>query len=244
MAMSQDFVSSPERMGRPGTVRLADWRQWVQPMKRLLALGVVALVIGGCGGDEKSAATVPAAVTTSVADTTAPTTTSAPLSTSTTAVAETTTLPATTTTVATEDLIKQAVQDYFEAYQQCGTAPATCVPADFTATEGPSRAIVTEFAQGLAAQGLYFSTDRRGMYLVVESVTVSMPSEATAMYCVYDPGIVLGATGPDGLPTVVNDQISSIRYSYGLFLEEGLWRVGRQHELERLGEGSLCPPSE
>lgn len=241
--MSQDFVCGPERIGRDGNVRRADWRQWVQPMKRLLALGVAALVIASCGGNDKSVATVPVAATTSVADTTAPTT-SPPVSTSTTAAAETTTLPATTTTVATEDLIKQAVQDYFEAYEQCGTAPATCVPAEFTATEGPSRAIVTEFAQGLAAQGLYFSTDRRGMYLVLESVTVSTPSEATATYCVYDPGIVLGANGPDGLPTVVNDQISSIRYSYGLFLEGGLWRVGRQHEVERLGEGSLCPPSE
>ena len=155
-------------------------------MKRLLALGVAALVIAGCGGDEKSAATLPVAVTTIVADTTAPTTTSPPVSTSTTAVADTTTLPATTTTVATEDLIKQAVQDYFEAYTVCGTTPATCSPADFTAAEGPSRAVVTEFAQGLVDQGLYFSTDRRGSYLVAESVSLDSPSQATAIYCVYD----------------------------------------------------------
>ena len=136
------------------------------------------------------------------------------------------------------------MQDYFEAYEQCGAAPTSCVPAEFTATEGPSRAIVTEIAQGLVAQGLYFSPDRRGMYLVAESVIIAMPTEATATYCVYDPGIVLGPNGPDGLPTVVNDRVSSVRYAYGLFLEDGIWRVGRQHEVERLGEGSLCPLSE
>ena len=136
-----------------------------------------------------------------------------PSSTSTTAVADTTTLPATTTTVATEDLVKQAVQDYFEAYTVCGTTPATCSPS-FTAAEGPSRAVVTEFAQGLVDQGLYFSTDRRGTYLVAESVSLDSPSQATAIYCAHDALIVLGPNGPDGLPTTVNDEITSFRYQY------------------------------
>lgn len=214
-------------------------------MKRLLALCVAALAIAGCGGDAKSAATtVPLAVPTSVADTTAPSTTSVPSSTSTTAVLETTTLPATTTTVATEDLIKKAVQDYFEAYELCGTTPATCSPDQFTALQGLSRSTVTEFAKGLVASGLYFSTDRRGMYLVAESVSPVSPTEATATYCSFDPGIVLGPDGPDGLPTVVNDRIVSVTYMYRLFLEDGLWKVGEQRELENLGEGNLCPPAE
>ena len=209
-------------------------------MKRMVALVVAALVIAGCGGSEKSAATVPAAVTTSVSDATAPTTTSAPASTSTTVIAETTTLPATTTTVATEDLIKQAVQDYFEAYTQCGITPATCSPADFTATEGPSRAVVTEFAQGLVDQGLYFSTNRRGTYLVAESVSLDSSSQATAIYCAYDALIVLGPNGPDGLPTTVNDQIMSFRFRYDVYLDSGTWRVGGQLQQDSLGEGNLC----
>jgi hypothetical protein len=216
----------------------------VQSMKRMVALVAAAFVIASCGGNEKSAVTVSVAATTTVADTTAPTTTPAPSSTSTTVVAETTTLPATTTTVATEDLIKQAVQDYFEAYEACGVAPASCIPSTFTSVQGSARAILDEFASGLVAQGLYFSTDRRGQYLVAESVSPRSASEASATYCLYDAGIVMGPVGPDGQPTVVNDVILSVRYEYGVFLEDGVWKVGRQHELEQLGEGNHCPPSD
>ena len=212
-------------------------------MKRMVALVVAALVIASCGGNEKSAATVPVAATTSVADTTAPTTTSAPASTSTTVAAETTTLPATTTTVATEDLIKQAVQAYATAYHACGAEPAACAADTFTAVSGRSRSTVTEFAQGLVDQGLYFSPDQRGSYITVESVSIDSPSEATAVFCVFDAGTVLGPDGPDGLPTVVNNQIVSLRDEYHLFLENGNWLVGEKQELERLGEGSLCPPA-
>jgi hypothetical protein len=155
----------------------------------------------------------------------------------------TTTLPATTTTVATDELVKKAVQDYFLAYVQCGTAPSACVPHDFTAAQGSTRKILTEFVGGLVREGLYFSTDGRGQYLVVESVNVGSQSEASATYCMYDAGIVMGPTGPDGQPTVVNDAIHSVRYMYTVFLEDGLWSVGREQELERLGEGNLCPPS-
>ena len=84
-------------------------------MKRLVALGFAALVVAGCSNDEASApSTAPVSVATSVADTTVVTTTVAP----------STTVehddraddPARDhdDTVATEDLIKQAVQDYFD----------------------------------------------------------------------------------------------------------------------------------
>ena len=91
---------------------------------------------------------------------------------------------------------------------------------------------------------MYFSTDRRGQYLVVESVSLVSSGEASATYCLYDAGIVLGPNGPDGNPTVVNDAIGSVRYEYGVFLEDGAWKVGREHELEQLGEGNHCPPSD
>jgi hypothetical protein len=157
---------------------------------------------------------------------------------------EQTTLPATTTTVATEDLIKSAVQTYFEGYERCGMAPGTCDPEPFTARQGSTRVNLGDFAHGLVAAGLYFSSDRRGMYLVAESVNVATATEANARYCLYDAGIVLGPTGPDGAPTVINDVIASVRYSYDLFFEDGVWRVGNEYKLERLGEGSLCPPDE
>ena len=216
----------------------------MQTMKRVSSFAIGALVLASCSGGESSAPTTAALdVTTSVADTT-PSTTTPPSTVAVTTTAATTTIPATTTTVATEDLIKQAVQAYFEAYEQCGIAPADCAPDTFTAVQGPSRGILTDFVQGLVANGLYFSTERRGQYLVAESVDVTSSAEATATYCVYDAGIVLGPNGPDGVPTVVNDGIASVRYSYGLFLEDGVWSVGREHELDRLGEGNLCPPSD
>ena len=206
-------------------------------MKSILAFGVVALAITACG-DNGSAAPAPA--TEAVATSPSPTTVVVPAPT-TTGPIPTTTLSPTTTTVATEDLIKQAVQDYATAYYDCGIDPANCVPARFTSTQGPSRAIIDEFAHGLVAEGLRFSIDPRGSYVVAESVELNSSSTATAIYCNYDAGMVMGPTGPDGQPTIVNDIVASIRYEYSLFLEDGVWAVGRQHEIERLGEGDLCP---
>jgi hypothetical protein len=69
-------------------------------------------------------------------------------------------------------------------------------------------------------------------------------TEATATYCLYDAGAVMGPNGPDGIPTVVDDQILSLRNDYHLFLESGSWKVGEQLPLETLGKGNLCPPAE
>lgn len=213
----------------------------MQPMKCLVAFGMSALVMSGCGGSSASTTPSVTAVTTSVGDTTTSSTTPPPSSTSST-VAPTTTLPATTTTVATEDLIKQAVQDYYEAYEQCGAVPAICSADSFTAAQGRSRATVTQLAAGMAQQGLYFSTDLRGSYLRAESVTVISPTEATAIYCAYDAATVLGPAGPDGLPTVVNDEILNLRNEYRLYLEANVWLVGEQQEIQDLGQGNQCPP--
>ena len=95
----------------------------------------------------------------------------------------------------------------------------------------------------MAAQGYYFSTDLRGSYLAAESVSVNTTSAATAVFCAYDAGAVMGPNGPDGQATVINDVMASVRYEFHLFLEDGTWRVGEQRELERLGEGLLCSPA-
>jgi hypothetical protein len=216
----------------------------VNALKPWAYFGLAALAFTACSNGASAPPTVANTLAPSTEQTSAPTISVAVTTPAPTTTIEPTTLPATTTTVATEDLIKTAVQDYFEAYEQCGMAPAACDPEAFTATQGPSRAILKDFAAGLIANGLYFSTDRRGMYLVAESVNVTSDSEANAIYCVYDAGIVMGPTGPDGAPTVINDVIASVRYSYDLFFESGAWSVGRQQQVERLGEGSLCPPSE
>jgi hypothetical protein len=152
-------------------------------------------------------------------------------------------VPETTTTVPQESLIKQAVQDYFVAYHLCGAAPATCDPLSFTASQGSSRSTISELATGMAQQGLYFSPDRHGSYAVAESASLVSAVEATAVFCAYDAVSVMGPIGPDGLPTVVNDQIESVRYEYRVFSEGGDWRVGEQRELQLLGEGDLCPPA-
>ena len=213
----------------------------MQTMKRVSSFAIGALVLASCSGGESSAPTTAALdVTTSVADTT-PSTTTPPSTVAVTTTAATTTIPATTTTVATEDLIKQAVQAYSDAYHACGVTPAACAPEAFTAAQGRSRATIADFANGLTDQGLYFSSDRRGSYVVEESIVIESSIEATAIYCVFDAGIVMGPTGPDGLPTVVNDQVLSLRDEYHLFLEHGSWLVGEKQELEHLGDGNLCP---
>lgn len=96
----------------------------------------------------------------------------------------------------------------------------------------------------MAQQGLYFLPDPRGSYAVAESVNVVSATQATAIYCAFDAGTVMGPVGPDGVPTVVNDEVLSVRNEYRLYLEGGGWRVGEQRELEQLGRGSLCPPAE
>ena len=211
-------------------------------------VGALALLAPACSsGGSTAATTVAPPITTAVVDATAPPTTPSTSSTttSTSTSSTTTTLPepTTTTTVPTEALVKQAVQDYTLAYHLCGAAPASCLPESFTATQGHSRSTLVGLARGMAAQGLYFSTDLRGSYLVAESVTIVSPTEATAVFCAYDAGAVLGPIGPDGAPTVVDDQILSLRNEYHLFLESGAWRVGEQLPLETLGQGSQCPPA-
>jgi hypothetical protein len=178
---------------------------------------------------------------TRVGDTTAATTTSPTSTSTTTTIAATTTVPETTTTVvATEALIKQAVQDYIRAYFACGQTPTTCDPSTFTASQGPSRGKVGDLIKGMNKEGLYFSEDVRGSYLVAQSVSNTSEEEASAIYCAYDALTVFGPIGPDGLPTVVNDVISSSRYEYSVFRENGRWLVGQQKQIERLGEGDLC----
>ncbi|MEY2552634.1 MAG: hypothetical protein QOC57_494, partial [Ilumatobacteraceae bacterium] len=209
---------------------------WVQ-MKRSIVICVATAALAACSSSGASiATTVAPVVTTAVADTkvasTTTTTTAPAVSTMTP-----TTMPETTTTVATEDLIKQAVQNYFVAYHQCGVTPSICDVPTFTASQGHSRATVTELATGMAAQGLHFLPDARGSYIVADSFSVVSPSEATAIFCVYDAGTVLGPIGPDGLPSVLNDEILSLRNEYRLYLENGTWFVGEQRELQVLSNG-------
>ena len=213
----------------------------MQTMKRVVSFAIGALVLASCGGGGSSAPTTAALdVTTSVAKTTT-VATIPPSTIAATTTAATTTIPATTTTVATEDLIKQAVQDYISSYFACGQTPATCDASTFTASQGPSRGKLTGLLEGMNGEGLYFSPDLRGSYLVPESTSITSEFEASATYCAYDALTVLGPNGPDGVPTVVNDVISSSRYLYTLFLEDGRWVVGEQAQIEHLGEGSLCP---
>jgi hypothetical protein len=103
--------------------------------------------------------------------------------------------------------------------------------------------VIDELASGMAGHGLRFSADLAGSYFVAESVTITSGTEAVAVYCAHDGLIVLGPDGPDGMPTVVNDQVENFRYEYHLFLEDGKWRVGEQQQLEQLSEGTACPPA-
>jgi len=208
-------------------------------VKSILAFGVVALALTACG-DNGSAA--PSPVTEVVATSPTPTTVVEPAPTTTQPI-PTTTLPPTTTTVPTEDLIKQAVTNYEAAYWACGQSPSSCDPASFTAEQGKSRATIADLVQGFISNGLYFAADLGGSHLDAESVTELSATEATARTCWFDAAVVLGPNGPDGVPTVVNDEVQSIRYDIELFLEDGLWRVGGQVRVEQPADGDLCTAS-
>ena len=210
-----------------------------------MIVGAIALFLPACGSASTAApTTIAPVIATTVAETTTPPTTSTTSPPTTTSSTTTTTEPATTTTaVPTETLIKQAVQDYAAAYHACGVEPAACDATTFTADQGPSRTIVKDLAESMTRQGLHFLPDARGSYIVAESVIVVSATEATAIYCVFDAGTVLGPNAPDGSQTIVNDQVLSFRNEYRLYLEEAHWRVGEKNELEHLGEGNLCPPA-
>lgn len=211
-------------------------------MKRLIIVGAIALLLAACSSAGTAApTTIPPVIATTVATTAASTsttssTTSAPTTSSTTTTPQATT----TTTLPTESLIKQAVQEYSGAYFACGQAPSQCDPSTFTASEGASRHTVSDLIAGMIREGLYFSTDLRGSHISPLTIEVVNPSEVRVQSCWYDAGVVLGPPGPDGLPTVINDETGSSTYSHTLFLESGIWRVAEQNELESLSTEDSC----
>jgi hypothetical protein len=213
-------------------------------VKRLVVIGVGAVILAACSsGGDAAPSTLPPSTSTTVGSTVPATTVvgSTTTSSSTTTSTTSTTLAPPTTVTSTEDLIKQAVQDYFVAYEACGQAPDQCDPSSFTAAKGSIRSTIGQLVAGMIDEGLRFSTDDRGSYLLDESIEMVSGDEATATYCAHDALIVLGPVGPDGQPTIVNDQIEEIRYQYRVFREGSEWRVGLQHELEHLPEGVSCP---
>ena len=213
-------------------------------VKRLVMIGLGAVILAACNSGGDAAPSTLSSTTTTTAATTVPATTVPDTTTSTSTTSSTTTstslAPTTTSATSTEDLIKQAVQDYSAAYHQCGVDPATCDPATFTAAQGESRSTISELIRGMDEQGLHFGTDIRGSYIVSESISMTSPVLADVTACWYDAGIVLGPLGPDGNPTVVDDQVLSYRYAFSVYLEGGQWRVGTQMTVARLGEGNLC----
>ncbi len=202
-------------------------------------VGVMALFAAACSsGSSTAATTIAPPITTAVVQTEPPTTTPATTSTSTTTSSTTTTLPepTTATTVPAETLIKQAVQDYAVAYHACGSRTSrSATRRRSPPSQGPSRSIVTELATGMARQGLYFSTDlTRLVHRRPESVSVLIGHRGDGESVAYStPAAVLGPNGPDGLPTVVNDQLRSFRYEYHLYLEDGTLASRRE---ERTGD--------
>ena len=170
--------------------------------------------------------------------TTSPTTT-------TTTTTPATTLPATTTTVATEDLIKQAVQAYIAAYFACGQAPADCDPATFTASQGPSRATVTELGHRHGQEGLYFSTDLRGSYLVAESIDYeSADAKRRRPTARTTRALCSVRTDQTGCRRSSTTRSAASDTTYQLYLEDGRWLVGEQRSSSNSGEGNLCPPAD
>lgn len=213
-------------------------------VKRLVLIGVGAVILAACssGGDAVSStlsSSTTAAVATSPPPTSATTTTTSTTTSSTTT--STTLAPSTTAAPSSEDLIKQAVQDYQSSYWACGQAPSACDPTAFTAVQGASRSTITELVSGMSSHGLYFGQDIRGSHIVTESVSMQSQASADVIACWYDAGVVFGPTGPDGNPTVVDDQVLSYRYRLVVYLENGSWRVGSQETIAKLGEGDLCP---
>jgi hypothetical protein len=195
------------------------------------ALAGALAVLAACGGEEAAEPTIASDPTV-----TAPSTTTAP----TTAPAATTppTTAAPTTTVDIDTQLTQALDAYWAGYQRCGEDPANC-DLSYLAEQGPIREVSKAGFADLANRGWYLSQDLRGTYFRVDRIDVR-GDQASIESCSFDAGIVLGPNGPDGLPTLVNDEELSYQWRHDLFFESDQWKVGRETKLADLGEGDQC----
>lgn len=221
---------------------------------RVVAALALALLIAACSDASANGSSSPtsASPTTSSASSSSPapvtTTTAVPITTT----PPTSTSPASSAPPTTEEepttttnpivaAVRQGVHDYIAASTTCSVDPATCDAAAFTVEGSPARSNAVAYYAQLVKLGFHASPADRGSYIVIESVTFNSNNEAAVMICGYDAGIMLGLPGPDGQPTVVNDQLVSARSTLTMDLREGRWLVGKS-ESARLGEGNLCPP--
>jgi hypothetical protein len=172
-------------------------------MRRLAAIITAgAVILVACSGDESATTTT---TPSSVTATSAATTTSTTTSTSTTT---TTTTAPTTTTVPLEVEIQAALDFYVDAFLTCGERPAEC-DQSFVAPDSSIAQGVAAFVQRFIDNDWYISTDRRGTYIRLTSIDSKSTTEVDVTACWYDPTVLLGAPGPDGQPTVVNDEVAS-----------------------------------
>ncbi len=196
--------------------------------------------------------TLPPTTTSTSTTTTEPTITTqlvittTPITTTTASITSPTPLTAqqTTSTVLSpnEQAVRQAIQDYNRAYEECGIAPPTCDPRTFLATEGPALATAIQGFQRMASAGQYFAADSSSRF-VPRTVTFESSTKAVLESCLYDGLVLLGPDGLDGKPTVVNDDRVSYLSVHVLYFELGGWRVGEERPFIRLGQGDLCPPA-
>jgi hypothetical protein len=210
-------------------------------MRRLVVAAwcgaVVVLAACSGGGGDSGAVATSAVGSTALA---VATTTAVPVEvTSTTALPTTTSELVTTTSVATEDLIRQAVQDYFVRYHACLQVPSECVPESFLARQGSTLQLMKEALAEMVKRELYVGDDLQGAFIVVESQARVESEVVRVMACWFDAAVVFGPVGPDLLPTVVNDEIRNSHHELTLYLENGVWRVGIKVKTP-LPEGQTC----
>lgn len=211
-------------------------------MRRVAAIAVVITVAaGGCSSSNDGSPTTPA-VSTPVTATVSTSTSRSTSSTTTTSTSTTSTTTTTTTTTAVADRtadVEAAFLAYHEAYVTCFQTPTTCV-IDFAAEEGPAKENLTTFLAELISRGWYVAPGNDLLRIVIEDVTLSTPTTSIVTSCIFDSGVVLGPDGPDGQPTVVNDQAVSKRFRDTLYLENGEWLLGSGEEVAILGDGDRC----
>jgi hypothetical protein len=167
----------------------------------MITAGAATLV--ACSGNESATTTTP-----STAPATSPATTTSSTTTSTSSTTTTTIAPATTTTVPLEVEIQAALDSFVDAFLTCGERPAEC-DQSFVAPNSSSSRGTAAFVQRFIDNDWYISTDRRGTYIRLISVDSRSGAEVDITACWYDPTVRLGPAGPDGEPTVVNDEVVS-----------------------------------
>lgn len=122
-----------------------------------------------------------------------------------------------------EPLVRQAVLDFFAAYQRCGEEPANCEPQSILAPGSEAAERLQTSIEEMVKNGFWF--DRQSPRLAVTVNEVNFISSASALVatCLVDSIVVLGPPDQSGRPISIDADVVRRSGSHRVDLVQGRW---------------------